>query len=157
MKYRQISVPLCETKLQAHPHLISLTKNDMVRLKVDKCIKSVPIEVVQTLLDLHPLPVTLNTEGNCYLTLASSNILVRFKAHPLSKKLLLKLHVYPTDAIAHVLRTTLLYNSALTFYLNISLSINIQHRLNCFKEQGMQAPKKNVLANLANTTSSTFR
>lgn len=157
MKNRQKSIQLSQVKLKSHPLFVELIKNDVVNLKVNQSIDELPIEVIQTILDLTPLPVTLSTDDDCYLTLAPSGILERFKAHPLSKKLTLKLQVYPADAIEHVLEVTLLYNGAITLYLKSGLSTNIQHRLNCFKEHDISAPKKCVLANLANTSSSTFR
>lgn len=157
MNSRQKSIQLSKVKLRSHPLFVELVKNDAAHLKANQSIDELPIEVIQTLLDLNPLPVTLSTDDDCYLTLTSSGILERFKAHPLSKKLILKVHIYPADVIEHVLRVTLLYNCAVTLYLKNGLSTNIQHRLSCFKEYGIQAPKKNVLANLANTSPSTFR
>jgi hypothetical protein len=157
MKYKQKAIQLNKAKLQVHPLLGKLIKNDVVQLKANQCIDELPIEVIQTLLNLYPLPVTLSTDDNCYLTLAAYGLLERFKTHPLSKKLILKLQVYPADTIEHVLEVTLLYNGAITLYLKSGLSTNIQHRLNCFKEHDISAPKKCVLANLANTSSSTFR
>ncbi|MGO2182514.1 MAG: hypothetical protein ACTH36_09390 [Pseudoalteromonas nigrifaciens] len=157
MKNRQKSIQLSQVKLRSHPLFVELIKNDVVNLKVNQSIDELPIEVIQTILDLTPLPVTLSTDDDCYLTLASSGILERFKLHPLSKKLFLKLQVYPTEAIEHVLRVTLLYNCAVTLYLKNGLSTNIQHRHGCFKAHGIHAPKKTILANLANTLPSTFR
>ncbi len=157
MKYKQKSVLLSKAKLIAHPQLIALTKNDAAHLKANQSIDELPIEVIQTLLDLHPLPVTLCTDDDCYLALASSGILERFKAHPLSEKLFLKVHIYPADVIEHVLSVTLLYNCAMRLYLKNGLSTNIQHRFGCFKAHGIHAPKKTTLANLANTSPSTFR
>lgn len=156
MKYKQKAIQLKKVKLQIHPLLGKLIKNDVTQLKVNQCINALSIEVVQTLLDLNPLPVTLGTD-DCYLTLAPSGMLERFKAHSLSKKLVLKLHVYPTDAIERVLSVTLLYNCAVTLYLKNGLSTNMQHRLSCFKEHGVHVPKKAILANLANTSPSIFR
>ncbi|MBO7926369.1 hypothetical protein J5X91_08810 [Pseudoalteromonas sp. K222D] len=157
MKHKQKAIPFAKAKLQTHPLLGELIKNDVTDLKVNQCISELPIEVIQTLLDLRPLPVTPDTNDNCYLTLASSGILERFRAHPLSKKLILKVHIYPADVIEHVLRITLLYNCAVTLYLKNGLNTNIQHRLNCFKAHGIHAPKKTILASLANTSPSTFR
>ena len=157
MKHKQKAIPLAKAKLQAHPQLRELIKNDVVNLKVNHCIGELPIKVIQMLLDLHPLPVTLDTNNDCYLTLAPSGVLERFKAHPLSKKLFLKVYIYPADAVDHVLRVTLLYNCALTLYLKNCLGANIQQRHACFKAHGIHAPKKTILANLANTSPSTFR
>lgn len=157
MKHKQKAIPLAKAKLQTHPLLGELIKNDIADLKVNQCISELPIEVIQTLLDLRPLPVTPDTNDDCYLTLASSGILERFRAHPLSKKLFLKVHIYPADVIEHVLSVTLLYNCAVTLYLKNGLSTNIQHRFGCFKEHGIHAPKKTILANLANTSPSIFR
>jgi len=157
MRYKQKSIPFDNAKLKIHPLLVTLTKNDVTQLKVNQCIGELPIEVIQTLLDLNPLPVALSTDDDCYLTLAPSGILERFKAHPLSKKLFLKVYIYPADAVDHVLRVTLLYNCALTLYLKNGLGANIQQRHACFKAHGIHAPKKTILANLANTSPSTFR
>ncbi|URQ90123.1 hypothetical protein [Pseudoalteromonas sp. SCSIO 43101] len=157
MKYKQKVIQLDKAKLKAHPLMSELTINDVVQLKQSKSIDELPIEVIQTLLDLRPLPVTPDTDDDCYLTLSPDGILERFKAHPLQSKLNLKLHVYQQADIEQVLITTLLYNSALTLYLKNSLSSNIQHRLNCFKAHDIHAPKKTILANLANTSPSTFR
>lgn len=157
MRYKQKSIPFDNAKLKIHPLLVTLTKNDVTQLKVNQSIGELPIEVIQTLFDLNPLPVALSTDDDCYLTLAPSGILERFKAHPLSKKLSLKLYVYPTDAIEHVLSVTLLYNYAVTLYLKNGFSTNIQRRLSCFKEHSIHAPKKTILANLANTSPSIFR
>lgn len=157
MKHKQKAIPLAKAKLQTHPLLGELIKNDIADLKVNQCISELPIEVIQTLLDLRPLPVTPDTNDDCYLTLASSGILERFKAHPLSKKLFLKVHIYPADVIDHVLSVTLLYDCAVTLYLKSNLSTNAQRRLRCFKAHGIHAPKKTILANLANTSPSTFR
>ncbi len=157
MKHKQKAIPLAKAKLQTHPLLGELIKNDIADLKVNQCISELPIEVIQTLLDLRPLPVTPDTNDDCYLTLASSGVLERFKAHPLSKKLFLKVYIYPADAVDHVLRVTLLYNCALTLYLKNCLGANIQQRHACFKAHGIHAPKKTILANLANTSPSTFR
>ncbi|WP_338410953.1 hypothetical protein [Pseudoalteromonas nigrifaciens] len=157
MKHKQKAIPLAKAKLQTHPLLGELIKNDIADLKVNQCISELPIEVIQTLLDLRPLPVTPDTNDDCYLTLASSGILERFKAHPLSKKLFLKVHIYPADVIDHVLSVTLLYDCAVTLYLKSNLSTNAQRRLRCFKEHGIHAPKKTILANLANTSLSIFR
>ncbi|ALS31816.1 hypothetical protein PTRA_a0460 [Pseudoalteromonas translucida KMM 520] len=157
MKHKQKAIQLDKAKLQAHPLLGELIKNDLVNLKVNHCIGELSIEVIQTILDLHPLPVTLSTDGDCYLTLASSGILERFKAHPLSKKLTLKVLIYPADAVEHMLSVTLLYNCAVTLYLKNCLGANIQQRHACFKAHGIHAPKKTILANLANTSPSAFR
>jgi len=155
--YKQKKIQLTNAELQSHPLLMELTKNDVVNLKVNQCISELPIDVIQMSLDLHPLPVTLDTNDDCYLTLAPSGVLERFKAHPLSKKLFLKVYIYPADAVDHVLRVTLLYNCALTLYLKNALGANIQQRHACFKAHGIHAPKKTILANLANTSPSTFR
>lgn len=157
MKYKQKSIPLLKAELKPHPLLIELTKNDVIQLRANQSIDDLPIEVIQSLLDLHPLAVIFDTDDNSYLTLTTSNILERFKAHPLSKKLFLKIHIYPADVIEHVLGVTLLYNCAVTLYLKNGLSSNIQHRLGCFKAHGIHAPKKTTLANLANTSPSIFR
>ncbi|WMS94911.1 hypothetical protein RB215_02195 [Pseudoalteromonas sp. HL-AS2] len=157
MKHKQKRIQFTKAKLQAHPRLRELIKNDLVNLKVNHCISELPIEVIQTLLDLNPLPVTPDTNDDCYLTLAPGGILERFKAHPLSKKLILKVHIYPADVVDHVLSVTLLYNCAITLYLKNGLAANIQQRHGCFKAHGKHAPKKTILANLANTSPSTFR
>jgi hypothetical protein len=157
MKFKQKAIQLAKAKLKTHPLLSELAKNDVVQLKPNKNIDELPIEVIQTLLDLHPVPVTLSANDDCYLTLSPGGILERFKAHPLQTKLNLKLHVYQQADIEQVLITTLLYNPALTLYLKNSLSTNIQHRLSCFKEHDIHAPKKTILANLANTSPSIFR
>jgi hypothetical protein len=157
MKHKQKAIQLNKATLQAHPLLRKLIKNDLVNLKPNKSIDELPLEVIQTILDLHPLPVTLSTDGNCYLTLASSGILERFKAHSLSKKLILKVLIYPAGAVEHMLSVTLLYDCALTLYLKNCLSANIQQRHACFKAHGIHAPKKTILANLANTSPSAFR
>lgn len=157
MKNRQKSIPLSEVKLRSHPLFVELVKNDAVHLKANQSIDELPIEVIQTLLDLNPLPVLLSTDSDCYLTLASSGILERFKLHPLSKKLILKVLIYPADAVVHVLSVTLLYNCAVTLYLKNGLGANIQQRHGCFKAHGIHVPKKTILANLANTSPSTFR
>lgn len=157
MKYKQKAIQLNKAKLQIHPLLGKLIKNDVVQLKPNKSIDELPLEVIQTLLDLYPLPVTLDTNDDCYLTLASSGILERFKAHPLSKKLILKVLIYPAGAVDQVLSCTLLYDCALTLSLKNCLGANIQQRHACFKAHGIRAPKKTILANLANTSPSAFR
>lgn len=157
MKYRQKSIPLLKAELKAHPLLIELTKNDVIQLKANQSICDLPIEIVQSLLDLHPLAVTIDTGDNSYLTLTSSGILERFKAHPLKAKLSLRLHIYPQEVTAQVLLTNLLYDGALTLFSKNNLSTNIKHRLGCFKAHGIHAPKKTILANLANTSPSIFR
>lgn len=157
MKYRQKSIPLLKAELKTHPLLIELTKNDVIQLKANQSICDLPIEIVQSLLDLHPLAVTIDTGDNSYLTLTSSGILERFKAHPLKAKLSLRLHIYPQEVTEQVLLTNLLYDGALTLFSKTNLSTNIKHRLGCFKAHGIHAPKKTILANLANTSSSIFR
>ena len=158
MKYRQKSIPLLKAELKTHPLLIELTKNDVIQLKANQSICDLPIEIVQSLLDLHPLAVIIDTDDNSYLTLTTtSGILERFKAHPLKAKLNLRLLIYPQEVTEQVLLTTLLFDGALTLFSKTNLSTNIKHRLNCIKEQGIATPKQYVLANLANTSPSTFR
>ncbi len=60
MKYKQKKIQLTKAKLQAHPQLRELTKNDVVNLKVNQCIGELPIKVIQMLLDLHPLKCTFS-------------------------------------------------------------------------------------------------
>lgn len=60
MKYKQKSVLLSKAKLIAHPQLIALAKNDVADLKVNQCISELLIEVIRTLLDLHPLKCTFS-------------------------------------------------------------------------------------------------
>ena len=74
MKYKQKKIQLTKAKLQAHPQLRELIKNDVVNLKVNHCIGELPIEVIQTLLDLNPLKFT-------------SLILVNFSAILISNKM----------------------------------------------------------------------
>jgi len=157
MKYKQKSIPLSKAKLKPHPLLIELTKNDVIQLRANQSIDDLPIEVIQSLLDLHPLAVIFDTDDNSYLTLTTSSILERFKAHPLKAKLNLRLLIYPQEVTEQVLLTTLLFDGALTLFSKNNLSTNIKHRLNCIKEQGKATPKQYVLANLANTSPSTFR
>ncbi|MEJ2911781.1 hypothetical protein [Pseudoalteromonas sp. C12FD-1] len=85
MKYKQKSIPLLEAELKPHPLLIQLTKNDVIQLKANQSIDDLPIEVVRSLLDLHPLAVIIDTDDNSYLTLTTSSILERFKAHQFGK------------------------------------------------------------------------
>ena len=157
MKYRQKSIPLSKAELKAHPLLIELTKNDVIQLKANQSIHALPIEEMQLLLDLYPLAVTTDTHDDSYLTLASSAMFERFKAHPLKAKLNIKLQIYPQEAVEHVLATTLLYDHALTLSLKANLSTNLKRRLSCFEEQCIPIPKQQVLANLANTSPSAFR
>lgn len=158
MKYKLKSIPLLKAKLKPHPLLIESTKNDVIQLRANQSIDGLPIEVVQLLLDLHPLAAIIDTDDNSYLTLTTtSGILERFKAHPLKAKLNLRLLIYPQEVTEQVLLTTLLFDGALTLFSKTNLSTNIKHRLNCIKEQGIATPKQYVLANLANTAPSTFR
>ena len=96
MKYKQKSIPLSKAKLKPHPLLIELTKNDVIQLRANQSIDDLPIEVIQSLLDLHPLAVIFDTDDT-YLTLTTSSILERFKAHPLKAKLNLRLLIYPQE------------------------------------------------------------
>ena len=57
MKYKQKSIPLSKAELKPHPLLIELTKNDVIQLRANQSIDDLPIEVIQSLLDLHPLAV----------------------------------------------------------------------------------------------------
>ena len=58
MKYRQKSIPLLKIKLITHPLLSKFAKSDAVRLKANRSFKELPIEVIQTLIDLNPLKCT---------------------------------------------------------------------------------------------------
>lgn len=60
MPYKNKSIPFSKAKLIAHPQLFALTKNDVTQLKVNQCISELSIEVIQTLLDLHPLKCTFS-------------------------------------------------------------------------------------------------
>lgn len=157
MQYKQKSISFASAKLRAHSLCIELTQNDVAQLKVPQPIHELPIDVLQALLDQHPLPVTKSADDDSYLTLAPSGTLERFKTHPLQAKLTLRLLIYPHEAIDKVLAITLLYAPALALSVKASLSKNLQHRLMCFEAQGMSPPKKKILASVANTSPSTFR
>lgn len=60
MKHKQKAIPLAKAKLQTHPLLGELIKNDIADLKVNQCISELLIEVIRTLLDLHPLKCTFS-------------------------------------------------------------------------------------------------
>tara|TARA_B100001059_G_scaffold236003_1_gene284167 strand:- start:1846 stop:2337 length:492 start_codon:yes stop_codon:yes gene_type:complete len=157
MQYKQKSISFASAKLRAHSQLIELTHNDVAQLKVSQSLHALPIEVLQALLDQHPLPVTISADKDSYLTLAPSGIFERFKTHPLQAKLTLRLLIYPHEAVDKVLAITLLYAPALALSVKASLSKNLQHRLMCFEAQGMSPPNKKILASVANTSPSTFR
>ncbi|MGY8836596.1 MAG: hypothetical protein ACKVH6_07715 [Enterobacterales bacterium] len=157
MLYKQKSIPLFKAKLKADPLLNKLIENDVLKLSPSLCINKLPIQEIQTLLDLHPLPVSQTANDDTYFALAPIGVLERFKAHPLHTELNLKLLVYPSDAVELVLRSTLLCDPAFTYSLKANFNKNLRNRLTCFDEQGISRPKKSLLANLANTSSSTFR
>lgn len=149
-------LPLNSINLMSHSQLHALTKHDKLKLRAGGNIDMLDIGVMQAILDIHPLPVTQNSENNYYLALMPSGFLERFKAHPLSAKLTVSLLVYPQEAAARLLTIGLLYSPA--FSMSLALSGNtIQERLLCFKKHSLPCPTKKVLANLANALPSTFR
>lgn len=80
MPYKNKSIPFANVKLHTHPLLGELIKHDVTELKVNLRLDEIPVDVMQTLLDLHPLPVTPSTDRDHYLTLAPSGLLERFRA-----------------------------------------------------------------------------
>ena len=127
MKYKLKSIPLLKAKLKPHPLLIESTKSDVIQLRANQSIDDLPIEVVQSLLDLHPLAVIVDTDDNSYLTLTTSSIFERFKAHPLKAKLNLRLLIYPQEVTEQVLLTTLLFDGALTLFSKSNLKYVVLH------------------------------
>ncbi len=104
MKYKQKAIQLNKAKLQVHPLLGKLIKNDVVQLKPNKSIDELPLEVIQTLLGFHSLPVTFTCDGNCYLPLDPSGVLQRVKVHPLKQS---EVKNYHLRCIEHLLTSAL--------------------------------------------------
>ena len=157
MNYRHKKVRLNENKLIPHPCLINLIKNDGCELKTERSINDISVDIIQSLLDRHPIPVIKGDSKDSYFTLTPSGFLERFKSYPLSAKLIITLLIYPHEHLETVLYTSLLYNPAFSVSLSEFSRKNIHERHKLCRKKATQPPSKKALANLANRSPSFLR
>ncbi|MBY7864701.1 hypothetical protein KW428_18645 [Vibrio fluvialis] len=140
-----------------HPRLKSLTQDDLCQLSHGQPLDFIPTSHIQRLLDLHPIPVTMDTQPQHYQCLMPIPFIERLQNHPENTSLNVTLLIYEKQDINEILATFLLYEPAWPLNTQPNQTQHIHHRLRQFKAHHITAPTERELAVLANCSPSSFR
>jgi len=155
MKVKRLAMN--QVKLRHHPTLSQITCHDHFALTSPVDIQGLPLQVVQTLLDLSPVLACKNTDEPIDWQLNLNPTLELLKQHPEQHKLYVSMLYMPTEVIDDTLTGALLFAPALNYRENNKLLSNLSHRVQQAKSRLTQSPSKKQLAQWANVKPSAIR
>lgn len=154
-KSKKIALPALH--IEWHPLLHSLTQDDRFQLTQLQPLDDISAQHLQSLLDLHPIPVTCVPNTGRFHCLIPIPLIERLGTHPQRANLRVSLLIY-NDADVHSLLTSfLLFEPAFALSTHSTHTSNVYQRLRQFKTHGLPAPSKRNLAALAQCSPSAFR